>query len=624
MAGPVCLSDEELFPVAVGERVSDEVSQHVASCEVCRDRVHQLESEVSQLRDTFGDFLSTGRWHELVDREPRTVEVTESAIPDSIGRYRVIGLLGAGGQAIVYRAAHPNLPVELVVKVARRASSDAASRQRTMEEGRIIAQLDHPYLARVYDLDFDNGRPFLVMEYVRGRNLQDHASGKSLEPREAARIVADVARALATAHSRGIVHLDVKPGNIVVDETGRPRLIDFGMAHFREACVADEAAAKSAGGTPAFIAPEQARGEATDARSDVFSLGATLYALLVGKPPYAGTTVGEMIERARRGNWDPAALESRNIPAGLKRVCHRAMQLNPADRYADAGAMAEALDRMLRVSRRRLIAGVSAAVGGIALLMLLGWALWPTTPAFVGEIEFQVRLRNERSSPWQTLGEVVSVRTGDFIQVYGRIPHDRHATLFAFGTSGSLRELPLKRLNSRGAVELYFPDAETSSRIEGDPGTEVLLLCIGARPVSCEDLADLFGDEPWPDLWSSFFLTIDPQRVDRVYRDEAERPQHILGFSTLLAILPGVSPQEFGSPEITTQGPEPGELPPEDFRQQDIADPDMDIARPDVGEPPFLHDQDAWERADRLRRELLDRVEDFRGVVFQHRPAETE
>jgi len=216
--------------------------------------------------------------------------------------------------------------MELVVKVGRDVSgADARDRDRTVAEGRILAELDHPNLARVYDLDFDHDRPFLVMEYVRGRNLRQVAEQQPFGPRQAASLIAKVARALAPAHARGVIHLDVKPDNIVIDEAGQPRLIDFGIARIQDAWAHDTAEADAIRGTLGYVAPEQARGEQTDGRSDVFALGATLYFLLVGRGPLAGLSVDDVLDRAQRCDFDRQALHSAGIPGALRRICLRAV-----------------------------------------------------------------------------------------------------------------------------------------------------------------------------------------------------------------------------------------------------------------------------------------------------------
>jgi eukaryotic-like serine/threonine-protein kinase len=254
-------------------------------------------------------------------------------------------------------------------------------RSGIFEEGKILSELDHPYLLRVYDLDFLDDRPYLVMEYVRGRNLEQFAAQDPVTPRSAAALVAKVAGAADFAHRRGIIHRDIKPKNILVDEAGEPRLIDFGMARLSTAW--SDARKQPDGGTFAFMAPEQPRFESPDdrqkvgPRSDVFALGAVLYFLLTGKAPFAGRTGNEAWDRARRCDYDAKASNDRKVPAGLRRICLKAMAADPSDRYSSAEAMSKALNFFIR---RRSVIGALALIVLIPAVALGGWYSLPIPP----------------------------------------------------------------------------------------------------------------------------------------------------------------------------------------------------------------------------------------------------
>jgi eukaryotic-like serine/threonine-protein kinase len=189
----------------------------------------------------------------------------------------VVGRFPPSGQAEVFRVVHPQFHQDRVLKLAKEPVG-LDGRCEIVEEGKILSELEHRHLVRVYDLDFLADRPYLVMEFIRGRNLEQFAKEEHVSPRLAAALVAKVAGAAAFAHSRGVVHRDIKPKNILVDQAGEPRLIDFGMARLRTAWTDDRK--ESDGGTFAFMAPEQARVESPEDRlkvgpcSDVFALRA--------------------------------------------------------------------------------------------------------------------------------------------------------------------------------------------------------------------------------------------------------------------------------------------------------------------------------------------------------------
>ena len=199
----------------------------------------------------------------------------------------------------------------MVLKLGRQPVGDD-DRASLVAEGRLLTDLEHINLVKIYDLDFHNDQPFLVMEYVHGRNLEDYARDEPVTPRRAAELVAKLADALAMVHRRGIIHRDIKPRNILIDESGEPRLIDFGLARLRHAW--SDCPDSTWGGTLAYMAPEQARLEhdRIGPRSDVFGLGAVLYFLLTGQPPFVGET------RTKSGTA-PGVATSRPAPCASPR-----------------------------------------------------------------------------------------------------------------------------------------------------------------------------------------------------------------------------------------------------------------------------------------------------------------
>lgn len=302
-------------------------------------------------RQRRGTSHSPSEYHARFPHETAAVDEAfecsrQDQLPATIGKYQIIDQLDAGGQALIYRVVHPTLKKELVLKIARDPISMAqGEKDRLVTEGQLLAELEHPNTARVYDLDFHDGRPFLVMEYIRGRNLRQYVQHTQTSPADAAKLVGKIARALHVAHMRGIVHQDIKPENIVIDEIGEPCVIDFGLARLRHAWKADLDEQGGLSGTVQFMAPEQARAKtnSVDPRSDFFALGALLYWLLSGKAPFAGNDFRDSLIRARECNFDRDAL--RGISHRLSAICLKAMAADPAQRYATANGLAEALER---------------------------------------------------------------------------------------------------------------------------------------------------------------------------------------------------------------------------------------------------------------------------------------
>jgi eukaryotic-like serine/threonine-protein kinase len=400
-----CPDDAELLAVASGESISEGLRTHLGDCSKCRERLERFQAELALLREQppetalspstvsqpgsnaatangqADDSHATGPWRPAETSEPQTSEpetdlgfscdpgaTREASLPAAIGKYLVIGRFPRTGQADVFRVVHPGLGKDLVLKLSL-TPVRPDGRCEIIEEGKILAELDHPNLVRVYDSDFHEDRPFTVMEYVRGRTLEQVASGGGLKPRQAAALLAKVASAADYAHRKGIVHRDIKPKNILVDEAGEPRLIDFGMARLRHAWSDDPG---SPGGTFAFMPPEQARVESpaeqakVGPRSDVFALGAVLYDLLTRQAPFRGENWRESMDRARQCDFDRKALYDRKIPRDLRGICVKAMAADPADRYPSAEALEKALIRF--VNRPKILALAAGAVG----LVLLG------------------------------------------------------------------------------------------------------------------------------------------------------------------------------------------------------------------------------------------------------------
>ncbi len=282
---------------------------------------------------------------------PTTNETLFGEVRQSIGPYRVLGIIGHGGMATVYKAMQPELDRTVAIKVLLPVfANDAGFRARFEREARLIARLRHPHIVGIYGADEDAGMPFLVMEYLDGVNLQQelrrrHASSDPYSPVEVQALLQPLAHALDYAHGLGIIHRDLKPENIILTANG-PVITDFGLAKL----LMEEAATVSVVmGTPSYMAPEQIQAEPVDARTDVYALGILLYELLTGRVPYTGSTPFA-IAQAHINEPIPslADLDPRWSQATmLNDVVRRAIAKRKVDRWPSAGALLAALMRVL-------------------------------------------------------------------------------------------------------------------------------------------------------------------------------------------------------------------------------------------------------------------------------------
>ncbi len=279
------------------------------------------------------------------------------------GRYRLIELLGSGGMATIYRATDTQLGRDVALKLLRPEylrDPDFASRFRS--EAQAAASLSHPNVVTVYDFGEDPSGPYIVMELVDGEDLATilRRSG-ALPPRQAARIGAGVAQALAAAHARGLVHRDIKPGNVLIGADGRVKVADFGIA--RAVAEAQVTLPGTTLGSVHYFSPEQARGEQATAASDIYSLGIVLYEMLTGVRPWEGDSAASVaLARLSGPIPDPATVRP-SVPPDLASITRKALALDPNDRWPSAAAMADALEATLQPGGGAATAGAATAAG---------------------------------------------------------------------------------------------------------------------------------------------------------------------------------------------------------------------------------------------------------------------
>ncbi|MEP7127147.1 MAG: protein kinase, partial [Byssovorax sp.] len=277
----------------------------------------------------------------------------------SFERYTIDALLGQGGMGSVYRAHDPRLERSVALKVISDGSVSPETTGRLLREARSAAALDHPNAVAIFDVGEADGTPYIVMELVDGHTLRGAVGQATITPEIKLGWLTDVARALAAAHRKGLVHRDVKPENVMVRGDGVVKVLDFGIAR-RTAGEVDPTAATSQAlptltaegarlGTPLYMAPEQIRGDALDGRADQFSWGVLAYELLAGKLPWRGGTDALAVAASiLTDEPSEAALDKAGVPLRVKAVLLRALSKRPADRFPSMDDVVRALEAASR------------------------------------------------------------------------------------------------------------------------------------------------------------------------------------------------------------------------------------------------------------------------------------
>ncbi len=383
-------------------------------------------------------------------------------IGETVSHYRIVSRLGGGGMGVVYEAEDLNLGRRVALKFLPEELADSPeAMERFQREARAASALNHPHICTVHDLGSHDDKPFLVMECLEGETLKQRLGGRSLEPEEVIRLGTQIADALAAAHEKGIVHRDIKPGNLFITERGDAKVLDFGLAKLRDDAADMDSAmpteqaegtlttAGSTMGTVAYMSPEQARGEELDGRTDLFSLGVVLYEMATGLPPFEGSTAAVVFSEILGKEPSPPRQLSPGVPAALEALLLRALEKDRELRYQSAADLQADLKRLQRDSGS---AGVSAtaaattpvmtrrrgpwlglaAVGTVLVALVVWWSLDRESPERtpVAAVEEETTaLPTVVVLPFQNLGADASL---DYLKV--AVPDEITTTLSRVGS----------------------------------------------------------------------------------------------------------------------------------------------------------------------------------------------
>lgn len=276
----------------------------------------------------------------------------EVALGQALSHYRIVDKIGAGGMGEVYRARDEHLDREVAIKViAAGTLSDESARKRFHKEALALSKLSHPNIATIHDFDTQHGVDFLVMEYIPGITLSYKIAGGPLAEREITRLGVELAKGLAAAHDRGIVHCDLKPGNLRLMPDGRLKILDFGLAKLVHPVSPDLTTAsltetKTTAGTLPYMAPEQLRGEEVDRRTDVYGMGTVLYEMATGSTPFAHTQAPSLIDAILHDTPAPPRKLNHKISSGLDAVVMKSLEKNRDARYNSVHELQRDLEKL--------------------------------------------------------------------------------------------------------------------------------------------------------------------------------------------------------------------------------------------------------------------------------------
>ena len=373
-------------------------------------------------------------------------------IGSTLGNYKILEKLGEGGQGTVYKAVDSKLGRTLVIKVLpAELTAREGNLKRFEREARLASALDHPNICTIFDLNEINGIHFIAMQYIEGRNVRQLVNGRPLSLESALSITLQTADALAAAHARGIIHRDIKAGNVMVTPSGQVKVLDFGLAK-----LLDEEAARTSGihhteitevgvpyGTATYAAPEQARGDRVDARADIFSTGVLLYEMLTGTWPFQGKTAIEVRHAVLNDEPKPLSqMRPGRIPAKLQALLDKALAKDPRNRYQKISHFANDLREIIRELGSDSLPGLDESTTPVAPKHLkqespVTRALRWLTRSKSGESSSSQRSVGEsQPSPFTSLGD--RERKSVAILPFKNVGNDREIDFYQFSLADAV------------------------------------------------------------------------------------------------------------------------------------------------------------------------------------------
>ncbi len=415
-------------------------------------------------------------------------------IPARLGRFRILALLGSGQFGDVYRAHDELLNREVALKVYRRSQIQ----EPNVLEGRSLAQLDHPNIVKVFDVgESDDGDSFVAAELIEGENLDTVIQSRKFTVEEALELVRTLAEGLHHAHTRGVVHRDVKPANILLRENGIPVIVDFGLALRDDQVELTPALA----GTLKYMSPEQANfnSQSVDGRTDIFSLGVVLYQLLTGRLPYSKEEGSEIIEQIKSLRPKPPRQINDQIAPEIERICLRSLEKRPEDRFSTARDFAQAIktcqSRTVTSSILRRIVLLTLGVcllAGVSSVFLRQRIDQPLSSLLPLKTELEITHYDRSGSKPRNAGaidgrETAPVKLGDSIRVEARFSRPTYAVLLTLDNNGeTVLQVPQSKAPSLELGRtLRFPSGATSVYTMDDIGLQgILVVTFEQKPAS--------------------------------------------------------------------------------------------------------------------------------------------